>query len=160
MSRTDELDEMAAAAFHGDQANAIIDLTDVTFMDSSALRWLLNVQERADRSGGRLRLVAPAGGNLIRLLSLTGLTDRFALFPTRTEAEQVSTGMTDAIDDLLTTLSDPTAIRSVRRQTSYAGDVLDRATEAGYAEWTGLGHRLTDKGRARGNSIAHGSKDS
>jgi anti-anti-sigma factor len=101
MSRSDELDEMAATAFSGEQVNAIFDLSDVAFMDSSALRWLLKVQERADQTGGRLRLVAPEGGSLLRLLSLTGLADRFEVFPTRTDAEQPSPGMTEAADDRL-----------------------------------------------------------
>ena len=90
MSRSDELDGMAATAFSGEQVNAIFDLTDVAFMDSSALRWLLKVQDLADQTGGCLRLVAPEEGSLLRLLSLTGLADRFAVFPTRTDAEQPS----------------------------------------------------------------------
>jgi anti-anti-sigma factor len=158
MSRTDELDQMAAAAFEGDQVNAIFDLSDVAFMDSSALRWLLKVQERADHEGRCLRLVAPEEGSLIRLLSLTGLSDRFAVFPTRTLAEQASR-MTDAVDDLLSTLSDAAAANPAR-QASYAGEVWEQATEAGYTEWTGLGHRLTNKGRARGSRIIHGSDKS
>ena len=160
MARTDELDEMAASAFDGDRVNAIFDLSGVSFMDSSALRWLLKVQDRVDHSGGRLRLVAPEGGSLIRLLSLTGLADRFTTFPTRIEAEQSSDGRTDAIDDLLTSLSRPETVERTTRETIYAGDVWDRATEAGYTEWTGLGHRLTDKGRARGKRITQGSDHS
>jgi anti-anti-sigma factor len=99
MSRSDELDGMAANVFSGDQVNAIFDLSNVAFMDSSALRWLLKVQEGADQTGGRLRLVAPEGGSLLRLLSLTGLADRFAVFPTRTDAEQPSPDRTKSSDD-------------------------------------------------------------
>ena len=153
MSRSDELDQMAAAAFRGDQVNAIIDLSGVSFMDSSALGWLLNVQERADEVGGSLRLVAPKAGSLMRLLSLTGLADTFAVFPTRTEAEEAPSGMLDAVDDLLSTLSDRAALQATPRKMNQGADVWDRATEAGYTEWTGLAHRLTDKGRARGNRI-------
>ncbi|HUP18099.1 MAG TPA: STAS domain-containing protein [Acidimicrobiia bacterium] len=101
MSRSDELDGMAATAFSGERVNAIFDLSDVAFMDSSALRWLLKVQDLADQAGGCLRLVAPEEGSLLRLLSLTGLADRFAVFPTRKDAEQPSPGMTEAPDDLL-----------------------------------------------------------
>jgi anti-sigma B factor antagonist len=119
MSRSDELDEMAASAFRGVRVNAIFDLSDVAFMDSSALRWLLKVQDRADEAGGCLRVVAPEGGSLMRLLSLIGLVDRFAVFPTRTEAEQASSKLTDAVDDLLTTHSDPAAVKSATRQTTY-----------------------------------------
>jgi anti-anti-sigma factor len=105
MSRSDELDGMAANVFSGDQVNAIFDLSDVAFMDSSALRWLLKVQEGAHQTGGRLRLVAPEGGSLLRLLSLTGLANRFAVFPTRTDAEQPSPDMTDSADDRLPSLT-------------------------------------------------------
>jgi anti-anti-sigma factor len=104
MSRSDELDGMAANVFSDDQVNAIFDLSDVAFMDSSALRWLLKVQEGADQTGSRLRLVAPEGGSLLRLLSLTGLADRFAVFPTRTDAEQPSPDMTESSDDRLPSL--------------------------------------------------------
>ena len=101
MSRSDELDAIAATALSGEQVNAIFDLSDVAFMDSSAIRWLLKVQDEADRSGGILRLVAPEGASLIRVLSLTGLKDRFAIFPTTVDAEQPWPGMTEKADDLL-----------------------------------------------------------
>jgi anti-sigma B factor antagonist len=101
MSRGDELDAIAASTFRSEKVNAIFDLSDVAFMDSSALRWLLKVQERADQTGGCVRLVAPDSGSLIRLLALTGLADRFAVFPTRTDAEQASPRMTEAVDDML-----------------------------------------------------------
>lgn len=104
MSRSDELDGLVAEVFDANHVNAIFDLSGVAFMDSSALRWLLKVQERADQTGGSLRLVAPEGGSLMRLLSLTGLADTFAVFPTTTDAEQAPSGMIDAVDDLLSTL--------------------------------------------------------
>lgn len=149
MSRTDELDEMVASAFQGDHVNAMFDLSDVSFMDSSALRWFLRIQDRIDQVGGRLRLVAPEGGSLMRLLSLTGLDGRFEVFPTPIEAEPDSSGPTDEVDSLLATLAAPGATSSAMSPNTYKGDVWERATEAGYTEWTGLGHRLTDKGRAR-----------
>ena len=105
MSRSDELDVITATTFGAEKVNAIFDLSAVAFMDSSALRWLLKVQDLAVETGGRLRLVAPEEGSLVRLLSLTGLADRFAVFPTRTDAEQPSPGMTEAVDDLLPSLT-------------------------------------------------------
>lgn len=90
MSRSDELDAMTASTFGAGKVNAIFDLSAVSFMDSSALRWLLKLQDLADETGGCLRLVAPEEGSLVRLLSLTGLADRFAVFPTRMDAEQPS----------------------------------------------------------------------
>lgn len=32
-------------------------------------------------------------------------------------------------------------------------EAWERAREAGYTEWTGLGYRLTDKGRTRGSEL-------
>lgn len=86
MSRTPELNQMVASLLHHEPANAIVDLSAVTFMDSTVISWLLRFKDRADSVGGRLRLVAPEGGILVRLLSLTGLDDRFAIFPTTLEA--------------------------------------------------------------------------
>ena len=105
MSRCDELDAAAAKAFSGTHVNAIFDLSDVAFMDSSALRWLLRAQDRANESGATLRLVAPDGGSLLYLLSLTGLADRFAVFPTREEAEQGSPRATEPADGLVPSLT-------------------------------------------------------
>jgi anti-sigma B factor antagonist len=87
MSRTEELDEMVAAAMEGDRIDVIVDLSEVTFMDSSVLRWLLKVQDLTDRVSGRLRLVALDGGSPIRILSLSGLDGRFAVFRTTVEAQ-------------------------------------------------------------------------
>lgn len=101
ISRSDELDAMAAAVFSADQVYAIFDLSDVAFMDSSAIRWLLKAQDGVDRNGGSLRLVAPLGGSLLRLLALTGLEGRFAVFPTMADAEQAPVGTTGASDGLV-----------------------------------------------------------
>ena len=105
MSCSDELDTMSASTFGAEKVNAIFDLSAVTFMDSSALRWLLKTQDLADQTGGCLRLVAPDRGSLMRLLGLTGLTNRFAVFLTKTEAEQPSPGVTEAHDDRLPSLT-------------------------------------------------------
>jgi anti-sigma B factor antagonist len=82
ISRTEEMDEMAASAMSHQGINVFVDLSAVTFMDSSALRWLLRLQDHIEEAYGRLRVIAPSRGSLVRLLSLTGLEDRFAVFPT------------------------------------------------------------------------------
>jgi anti-anti-sigma factor len=110
LSRLDELDEMVGTALVGERVNAIFDLSGVSFMDSSALRWFLKIQDRIDLCRGELRLIAPSDGHFQRLLSLTGLVGRFAVFPTRPEAEAAPARSPADTDDLLATLSD----RSVR----------------------------------------------
>ena len=91
ISLADHLEEMVRPALDGNDGNVIIDLSDVTFVDSATLNWLLKTQDRVDRIGGELRVVTPEDGSLVRLLSLTGLDGRFALFPNRMIAERSST---------------------------------------------------------------------
>jgi len=129
MSRIDELDEMVASAFDAAPINAIFDLSGVSFMDSSALRWFLKVQDRTDLSAGQLRLVAPADGHFQRLLSLTGLVDRFAVFPTRIEAEATAVESTGDIDGPVATLSDRGP--RVAARPTIDGPIWERATAAG-----------------------------
>ena len=99
MSRTDELDEMAAAIDRDGPSDIIVDLTEVTFMDSSALGWFLKLQGRTEEISRNLRLVAPNGGNLARLLSLSGLEGRFEVFSTIDEATATErAGSSDGAD--------------------------------------------------------------
>ena len=116
MSRIDELEELVGSALDGARVNAIFDLSGVSFMDSSALRWFLKVQDRIDLSTGLLRLVAPPEGHFERLLALTGLVDRFAVFPTRIEAEETAVDATDGIDDRSITLTDQRARAGTEQQ--------------------------------------------
>jgi anti-anti-sigma factor len=130
MSRIDELDELVGTAFDGARVNAIFDLSGVSFMDSSALRWFLKVQDRIDLSAGQLRLVAPSDGQFQRLLGLTGLADRFSVFPSRIEAEATAVDATDGIEDLVATLSDQRA-RAVTRPTPFDNAIWEQASAAG-----------------------------
>jgi anti-anti-sigma factor len=91
MSRTGDLDQMASEVLGRDRVDVIADLTEVSFMDSSALRWLLNLQDQLGAASGRLRLVAPPGGILERLLSLSGLEGRFTVFATVVDASRTPT---------------------------------------------------------------------
>ena len=91
ISRTADLDQMASEVLGRDRVDVIVDLTEVSFMDSSALRWLLNLRDRLEAASGRLSLVSPPGGILERLLSLSGLEGRFKVFPTVVEANRSPT---------------------------------------------------------------------
>lgn len=130
MSRIDELDELVGSAFDGARVNAIFDLSGVSFMDSSALRWFLKVQDRIDLSTGQLRLVAPSDGHLQRLLGLTGLADRFSVFPSRIEGEATAVDATDGIEDLVATLSNQRA-RAETRPTPFDSAIWEQASAAG-----------------------------
>jgi anti-anti-sigma factor len=64
---------------------AVLDLTDVTFLDSVALGVILKAASRFRRQAKRLVIVAPPGP-VLRLLELSGVGERLALAETRDEA--------------------------------------------------------------------------
>jgi anti-sigma B factor antagonist len=57
-------------------SSIIVDLGDVTFLDSTGLRVLIAAFQRCQRAGGELRIVSPQP-NVRRVLEITGLTDLF-----------------------------------------------------------------------------------
>lgn len=54
-------------------SNVLIDLQDVTFMDSSGLRLLLGARQRCAAADGQLEVINP-GEDVQRLLDLTGMS--------------------------------------------------------------------------------------
>lgn len=50
-----------------------LDLTDVSFIDSSGLGAVVGALKHVRERGGTFAVIAPAGGSLTRLLTLTGL---------------------------------------------------------------------------------------
>jgi anti-anti-sigma factor len=85
-----ELDMAAAAAMRARVQSVagsgmVIDLRDVTFIDSSALHELLRAREDAEVAGRRI-VLSGVPVSVRRLLDLTGTTELFELAPTRTAA--------------------------------------------------------------------------
>jgi anti-anti-sigma factor len=70
-----------AAAIRG----LIIDLREVTFIDSSALRELLNARQELQRHGSRL-VLSGVPASVRRLLDMTGTAELFETAQTRVEA--------------------------------------------------------------------------
>lgn len=71
--------EQHVLALWGEHAEAVVlDLRDVTFFDSSALRLLMRLQARAAESGRSFALRA-CSPPVLRVLELTRLGDRFAV---------------------------------------------------------------------------------
>ena len=58
-----------------------VDLREVSFMDSTGLRALLETRRRAEESGVVMRLAMRPGGPVERLLDLAGVSDMFARSP-------------------------------------------------------------------------------
>ncbi len=73
-----ELD-MAVVADH-DASSLELDVTHVTFIDSSGLRALLFCRDNAERSGLEVTLIA-GDGPVSRLLAVAGVTDWFTMSP-------------------------------------------------------------------------------
>jgi anti-sigma B factor antagonist len=87
-----ELDMAAAPAFEqklldcvSGEEPVILDLSDVTFMDSTAIGALISVRKKANMSRGRFALVCKPG-DIRRMIEITGLDQAFDVVDSREEA--------------------------------------------------------------------------
>ena len=64
----------------------IADLTKTRFCDSTGLQHLVRAAQAAPGSGTQLRLVISPGGTVARVMELTGLRRRIAVYQTLEEA--------------------------------------------------------------------------
>ena len=85
ISATPRLSTVLAMAAARPGGQLVLDLSDVTFIDSTALGTILKAASELEESSTALAVVAP-DGPVRRLLEMTNLTGRFALYPTRAEA--------------------------------------------------------------------------
>ena len=76
--------EQLRAALDSDAPAIVVDLTETTFLDSTAIHVLLDAH--AARGEGRHILVAGANPDVARILALTGIDRYFAFYPTRAAA--------------------------------------------------------------------------
>ena len=83
LARQAELDAIAEAA--AESHVAIVDMSEVTFLDSTVLNWLVRTKQLLEEKNRRLRVVAPAGV-VTRLLSVAALEGVIEVFPTQLEA--------------------------------------------------------------------------
>jgi anti-anti-sigma factor len=80
-----ELGDHALDALREVSPHVVVDLSGVTFMDSTGLKVLLTIQRRAQLAGGSFA-VAGATRSVRKVLTLTGLDQTFALHDTVDEA--------------------------------------------------------------------------
>ncbi|MDQ6937643.1 MAG: STAS domain-containing protein [Actinomycetota bacterium] len=67
------------------QPDLIVDLSGIAFIDSTGLGVLVGGQNRAQESGGVLRVVCPQE-RILKLFRITGLDEVFSIYPTVPEA--------------------------------------------------------------------------
>jgi anti-sigma B factor antagonist len=73
-----ELSEAALKAMQEIGPSLVLDLSGVTFMDSTGLKVLLAVHQRAQLAGGRL-VLAGATRSVRRVVDITGLDETFEI---------------------------------------------------------------------------------
>ena len=90
-----QLGDQALAALREVSPHLVLDMSGVTFMDSTGLKVLLSVQHRADLAHGSLAVVGTTRP-VRRILELTGLADAFALYDTLDDVPEPPTVSGDA----------------------------------------------------------------
>lgn len=80
-----ELREKLLELSHADHTTAVVDLSDVSFVDSTGLGVLVSGLKRFREAGGDLRLVVTQP-QILKVLEITGLSTVFAVRATVDEA--------------------------------------------------------------------------
>ncbi|HZZ97514.1 MAG TPA: STAS domain-containing protein [Jatrophihabitantaceae bacterium] len=79
MSTAPQLEERLSALSSGGARNLIIDLTDVEFLDSSALGVLVGIHKQVSAAGGTIKLVC-GHPRIERIFAITRLTEVIPVF--------------------------------------------------------------------------------
>jgi anti-sigma B factor antagonist len=85
MSATPRLSTVLAIVHAKPAGHVVLDLTDVSFIDSTALGTIVKAATRLEEAGTALSIVVPEGP-VRRLLEVTNLTRRLRLYATRDAA--------------------------------------------------------------------------
>jgi anti-sigma B factor antagonist len=81
VSTAPELRDRLLTAAQNGHGIVVVDLSEVTFLDSTALGVLVSGLKRLRAEGGDLRLVV-TGRSVAKVLEITGLVDVFSIFDT------------------------------------------------------------------------------
>ena len=77
MSSAGQLAEFLSGVLADGATKVVIDASDISFLDSTGLRVLVDVATRLEAAGGTL-VVEPMSSNVRRVLEMTGLLDRYS----------------------------------------------------------------------------------
>ncbi|HWC26549.1 MAG TPA: STAS domain-containing protein [Solirubrobacteraceae bacterium] len=80
-----ELKQVLAESIEGGRVRLVVDLTDTTFLDSTALGVLIGAVKRLRSRDGALAIVN-VDENIAKTFEITGLDQIFTIVPTRDEA--------------------------------------------------------------------------
>jgi anti-sigma B factor antagonist len=80
-----QFDVCLTSAMESGASRVVVDLTQVTFIDSSALGMLVGAARCSAEQSTELMIVCPPG-NVARVIAITGLSRVFAMYATREEA--------------------------------------------------------------------------
>ena len=81
VSTAPDLRDRLLSLAQADKNTVVVDLREVSFLDSTALGVLVSGLKRFRASGGDLKLVV-TGRSVSKVLEITGLTDVFSIFET------------------------------------------------------------------------------
>ena len=74
------LAEQLTQLFDAGRRTVVVDLTSVTFLDSTGLGTLVAARNRAEEEGGQLPIIG-SGERVMRLFRITGLDEVFEIYP-------------------------------------------------------------------------------
>jgi len=81
-----EVLEEAIGRRSDDQAGLVLDLSELSFVDSAGIHALVAAREGLEQSGTPSALVVTPGSSVERILDMTGLLERLASHPDRDSA--------------------------------------------------------------------------
>jgi anti-sigma B factor antagonist len=79
MATAPALSEHLDEVIDRNRGHVVVDLTPVTFIDSTGLGVLISAKHRCDEAGRELRVVI-SQPNIRKVFEITGLTDHFTLY--------------------------------------------------------------------------------
>jgi anti-sigma B factor antagonist len=85
MATAPQLQDQITDLLDSGRARLVLDLTDLSFCDSTGLSVLVRAKNSCDEIGGSLRLAAPQRG-VRRILEVSGLVEVLLTYPTVDEA--------------------------------------------------------------------------
>jgi anti-sigma B factor antagonist len=91
LARAPALQETFEQLLSAGRSTIVVDLLNVTFLDSTALGVLVVALGRCQKAGGDLHLIL-ADPRILKVFEITGLADAFPFHPTRTGISAFATG--------------------------------------------------------------------